>query len=112
MISALPSYKLAEALEEGSDDSADGKITAELSRMLMKIDWVHVAVVHLEYEGNPEQVLPKPGFGHLVPAVEDSNILGVIYDSCAFPEHDRLVRSLNSKSLLRYDLLKDLFSWK
>jgi len=89
VISALPSYKLAEALEEGSDDSADGKITAELSRMLMKIDWVHVAVVHLEYEGNPEQVLPKPGFGHLVPAVEDSNILGVIYDSCAFPEHDR-----------------------
>ena len=29
------------------------------------------------------------GFGHLLPSFEDGPMLGVIYDSCTFPQHDR-----------------------
>ena len=29
------------------------------------------------------------GFGHLLPSFEDGPFLGVIYDSCTFPQHDR-----------------------
>ena len=30
-------------------------------------------------------VLPVDGFGYLVPTWEKSNVLGVVFDSCAFP---------------------------
>ena len=34
-------------------------------------------------------ILPKDaGFGFLVPSCESESIMGVIYDSCSFPEHD------------------------
>ena len=29
------------------------------------------------------------GFGHLLPSAESGPILGVIYDSCSFPQHNR-----------------------
>ncbi|KAM8920907.1 protoporphyrinogen oxidase [Pelodytes ibericus] len=45
-----------------------------------------VAVVNLEYDG---EVLPVSGFGHLIPSFEDQVLLGIVYDSLAFPEHNR-----------------------
>ncbi|NWT13958.1 PPOX oxidase, partial [Vireo altiloquus] len=44
-----------------------------------------VAVVNLQYQG---AALPVTGFGHLVPSSEDPALLGIVYDSVAFPEHD------------------------
>lgn len=29
------------------------------------------------------------GFGHLLPSWEDQDLLGVVYDSVAFPQHNR-----------------------
>ncbi|XP_064595579.1 protoporphyrinogen oxidase-like isoform X2 [Liolophura sinensis] len=58
----------------------------ELKAFLSSIPAVTVAVVNLEYSGH---VLPAQGFGHLLPSSEDGKMLGVVYDSCAFPEHDR-----------------------
>lgn len=40
-------------------------------------------VVNLAFKG---PVLPKKGFGYLVPSEEKEAILGVIFDSCIFPE--------------------------
>ncbi|XP_032898494.1 protoporphyrinogen oxidase isoform X2 [Amblyraja radiata] len=57
-----------------------------LAQALGKIGSVSVAVVNLEYEG---RVLPVTGFGHLVPSGECGEILGVVYDSCSTPQHDR-----------------------
>ncbi|XP_072420822.1 protoporphyrinogen oxidase isoform X1 [Chiloscyllium punctatum] len=54
---------------------------------LQQIDSVSVTVVNLEYDGS---VLPVTGFGHLVPSQESREILGVVYDSCSFPEQDRV----------------------
>ncbi|XP_072354403.1 protoporphyrinogen oxidase-like isoform X6 [Scyliorhinus torazame] len=58
-----------------------------LCESLRKIASVSVAVVNLEYEG---LVLPVSGFGHLIPSHESSEILGVVYDSCSFPQQDRV----------------------
>ena len=77
VISAVPAAQLAQALP-GSQ--------ALLSESLGKITSVSVAVVNLEYEGD---VLPVEGFGFLVPSREPLDVLGVIFDSCAFPQNDR-----------------------
>ncbi|XP_054443840.1 protoporphyrinogen oxidase isoform X3 [Pteronotus mesoamericanus] len=58
---------------------------APLARVLGTIAAVSVAVVNLQYRGAR---LPVQGFGHLVPSSEDPGILGVVYDSVAFPEQD------------------------
>ncbi|XP_046543186.1 protoporphyrinogen oxidase-like isoform X2 [Haliotis rubra] len=53
---------------------------------LMEIPAVSVVVINMEYEGLQ---LPYEGFGHLLPSFESGPVLGVIYDSCTFPEHNR-----------------------
>uniref|UniRef100_A0A8D1KSK8 Protoporphyrinogen oxidase n=1 Tax=Sus scrofa TaxID=9823 RepID=A0A8D1KSK8_PIG len=58
---------------------------APLAHALSTINAVSVAVVNLQYRGAR---LPVQGFGHLVPSSEDPVILGIVYDSVAFPEQD------------------------
>nr|XP_046172199.1 protoporphyrinogen oxidase [Oncorhynchus gorbuscha] len=77
IISALPAKALASALPSAAQP---------LSQQLLEIATVTVAVVNLEYEGS---VLPVTGFGHLVPSSEDRGLLGVVYDSVPFPQHNR-----------------------
>ena len=92
VISALPAHALVSALrqpQEGGRASDQSRGLKKLAGLLERINWVDVAVVHVEYDGEPQENLEMLGFGHLVPAVEKSNILGIIYDSCSFPEHDR-----------------------
>lgn len=78
VISALPAHTLATLL---------AKDWEPLASDLSNIRAVTVAVVNLEYEGN---VVPMDGFGFLVPSSDAVQILGIIFDSCAFPENDRL----------------------
>ena len=85
VISALPSHDLTRVLQASSHDADLHK----LSKWLSEIHFVDVAVVHVEFDGPPEKNLPSLGFGHLVPKTETSNLLGVIYDSCLFPEQNR-----------------------
>ncbi|XP_021481437.2 protoporphyrinogen oxidase isoform X2 [Oncorhynchus mykiss] len=77
IIAALPAKALASALLTAAQP---------LSQQLREIATVTVAVVNLEYEGS---VLPVTGFGHLVPSSEDRGLLGVVYDSVPFPQHNR-----------------------
>ena len=63
-----------------TDDSLSG-----FSSDLKSIPGVDVVVVCLEYSAED---LVQPGFGHLLPSCEDGKVLGVIYDSCMFPELD------------------------
>ncbi|XP_069463275.1 protoporphyrinogen oxidase [Ambystoma mexicanum] len=75
LISALPAKVLGQI------------VPAEpLARELRQIDAVTVAVVNLQYDGH---ILPVTGFGHLVPSFEDRILLGIVYDSIAFPEQNR-----------------------
>jgi oxygen-dependent protoporphyrinogen oxidase len=45
----------------------------------------HVSVVNMGYL---EPVLPLKGFGYLVPTCEKEEVLGVIFDSCIFPQQN------------------------
>ncbi|XP_034730807.1 protoporphyrinogen oxidase [Etheostoma cragini] len=77
IISALPAKALASILPPSCHP---------LIQLLQDISTVTVAVVNLEYEGS---ILPVSGFGHLLPSSEDQAVLGVVYDSVPFPQHDR-----------------------
>ena len=58
------------------------KLLADLGKF--EASNVHVYLVEM-----PKMVLPKEaGFGFLMPTCENETVLGVIYDSCSFPEHD------------------------
>ncbi|XP_078143493.1 protoporphyrinogen oxidase [Centroberyx gerrardi] len=76
IISALPAKALSSALPSSFQP---------LIQQLQDISTVTVAVVNLEYEGS---ILPVTGFGHLVPSSEDRGLLGVVYDSVPFPQHN------------------------
>ncbi|XP_036930690.1 protoporphyrinogen oxidase isoform X1 [Acanthopagrus latus] len=77
IISALPAKALSAALPSSCQP---------LIQQLQDITSVTVAVVNLEYEGS---ILPVTGFGHLLPSSEDHGVLGVVYDSVPFPQHNR-----------------------
>ncbi|XP_058231867.1 protoporphyrinogen oxidase isoform X2 [Hemibagrus wyckioides] len=77
VISALPASVLASLLPPAA---------APLSHLLCEINTVSVGLVNLEYEGS---VLPVTGFGHLIPSSVDKSVLGVVYDSVPFPQHNR-----------------------
>ncbi|XP_015117488.1 protoporphyrinogen oxidase [Diachasma alloeum] len=55
----------------------------QLARELEAIPAVTVAVINFEFPG---KVLPMEAFGFLVPPKEKIPILGVIFDSCVFPQ--------------------------
>ena len=72
--SAIPSYSLSKLL--------DNKHSL-LKQKLDSIPFVNVAVVNLEYNG---KLVQREGFGFLVPPCENLSILGIIYDTCSFPQ--------------------------
>uniref|UniRef100_A0A8C6R382 Protoporphyrinogen oxidase n=1 Tax=Nannospalax galili TaxID=1026970 RepID=A0A8C6R382_NANGA len=76
IISAIPASVLSKLLPAEA---------APLAHVLSTITAVSVAVVNLQYRGAR---LPVQGFGHLVPSSEDPSVLGIVYDSVAFPEQD------------------------
>ncbi|KAJ3326332.1 hypothetical protein HDV06_000208 [Boothiomyces sp. JEL0866] len=75
VICTIPSRDLSKIV---TDSALQGKLSS--------IPSVTVGVVNLVYKGD---VLKAKGFGFLVPQSEAKNldIIGVVYDSCAFPEH-------------------------
>lgn len=76
IISSLPAQNLAKLLDEQHPD---------LSKYLLDIPCVDVAVVNLQYKDN---LNPYDAFGFLVPPSENLPILGVIFDSCCFPNEN------------------------
>ncbi|XP_005096895.1 protoporphyrinogen oxidase [Aplysia californica] len=77
VVSAVYSKDLASVLPNAMSD---------LKEDLSSLPAVSVVTVNLEYKDN---VLPVKGFGHLLPSSESGPILGIVYDSCTFPEHNR-----------------------
>ncbi|XP_072317270.1 protoporphyrinogen oxidase [Eucyclogobius newberryi] len=76
IVSALPATALSQLLPPSCQP---------LVSLLQQLPYVTVAVVSLEYSGC---VLPVQGFGHLLPSSEDPGVLGVVYDSEFFPQHN------------------------
>lgn len=61
-------------------------VPESLSKELGSIHSASVAIVHFGYKKN---VLPQRSFGYLVPQKENQPILGTVFDSCIFPEHNQ-----------------------
>lgn len=79
IISSLPAKALAKLVEEQHP---------ELATELSQIPTVTVGVVNLQYD---DKILPMDAFGFLVPPKEKRPILGVIFDSCVFPQDSSTV---------------------
>eukprot|EP00116_Pleurobrachia_bachei_P000399 sb/3460661/ len=75
VVSALPAHVLAKCIKHHEPG---------LSESLSDIDFVDVALVTLEYD----KKLEVKAFGCLLPSYENPQVLGVIFDSVIFPDHN------------------------
>ncbi|RHY60498.1 hypothetical protein DYB30_009080 [Aphanomyces astaci] len=76
VFSALPAPRLAPLVQSVAPSAA-----AALSRL----PFTSLGVVTLGFHRN---LIQHSGFGYLVPTCENQGILGVIYDSCSFPQQN------------------------
>ncbi len=74
---ALPSKEAGQLFE---------KYTPEVSKELSRIPAEGIVVVNFGYDLN---VLPVQGFGYLTPTYAQEDILGVVFDSSVFADHNR-----------------------
>ncbi|CAF1188071.1 unnamed protein product [Adineta steineri] len=72
LISAMPSFELANLLDDKQHEI--------LRSRLNQISFVNMIVINLLYL--KENIFPKEAFGYLIPSREQSNLLGVLFDSC------------------------------
>ena len=63
-----------------------GSVIGDLAKIPHSFSELDLWVVNLAYKGD---VLPKKGYGYLVPSVEQENLLGMIWDSSIFPQQNR-----------------------
>lgn len=78
LFSTIPAYALAPLV---------APLHQALSSLLADIPTVSLALVSLGYH---RSVLPKKGFGYLVPTREKEKILGVVWDSSVFPQQNQI----------------------
>lgn len=78
--SSIPAYSLAKLVQ---------KQHPELAHNLSEIPFVTVGIVNL-YFATPKPLI-DPAFGFLVPPIENSPILGVVFDSCCIPDQNGTV---------------------
>ncbi|GAB6024316.1 hypothetical protein CHUAL_009006 [Chamberlinius hualienensis] len=81
VISSLPANCLRDVLI--------GDEFSPVIELLNSISFVNVGVVTLQFQQSTQSLLQNnQGFGFLVPSSEPVPILGVIFDSCIFPQHN------------------------
>lgn len=78
--SSVPAHSLAKLV---------GKQHPQLAENLNAIPFVTVGIVNLYF--STQKPLIKPAFGFLVPPIENSPILGVVFDSCCMPDQNGTV---------------------
>ncbi|KAF0852213.1 mitochondrial heme biosynthesis protoporphyrinogen oxidase [Andalucia godoyi] len=70
-----------------------------------------LVVVNVTLEKRYKKNIGRPGFGHLIPSNQGKDILGVVYDSCVFPEQDRGNRNTRLTVMMGGDRRPDILSW-
>ncbi|XP_022130590.2 protoporphyrinogen oxidase [Pieris rapae] len=78
--STIPAHILSRLVERQHPD---------LSKNLSDIPFVTVGIVNLYFSTN--KPLITPAFGFLIPPIENSPILGVVFDSCCIPDQNGTV---------------------
>uniref|UniRef100_K3X4B1 Cilia- and flagella-associated protein 91 n=1 Tax=Globisporangium ultimum (strain ATCC 200006 / CBS 805.95 / DAOM BR144) TaxID=431595 RepID=K3X4B1_GLOUD len=85
VFSTLPAFQLASAVESS---------LPALAKTLQEIQFVSMGMVHV---GFSDRVLDSDGFGYLVPTCERERVLGVVFDSNAFPSQNAASRSMQTR---------------
>ena len=75
---------------------------------LKQIPFSSVVAVSLGYKKN---ILSHRGFGYLVPNIENKKILGVIWDSCVFPQQNRHSGETRVTVMMGGTRQPDLLDW-
>lgn len=76
VVIALPPHEAGRVLEQ---------LAPAAAKRLRDIAMTSLSMVQLGYDS---EVLPKKGFGYLVPSIEKLPIYGVMFDSCIFPSQN------------------------
>lgn len=76
VFSTLPAFQLAPVVE---------KSLPSLAQALQEIKFVSMGMIHVGFN---DKVLASDGFGYLVPSCEGEKVLGVVFDSNAFPSQN------------------------
>ncbi|KAF1336371.1 Protoporphyrinogen oxidase, partial [Globisporangium splendens] len=85
VFSTLPAFQLASAVESS---------LPALAKTLQEIQFVSMGMVHVGFN---DRVLDSDGFGYLVPTCERERVLGVVFDSNAFPSQNAASRSMQTR---------------
>jgi len=64
----------------------------KLAPQFSKESFPHTSIASVTM-GWEEDLLSQKGFGTLAPEIEDASVLGIIYDSCLFPEHNTYMKT-------------------
>ncbi|KAK2711358.1 hypothetical protein QYM36_012518, partial [Artemia franciscana] len=80
LISAIPAISLAPLLKKSHPG---------VSKILQDIKCVTVGLANFEYAG--KDLLQMDAFGFLVPSSQDLSVLGVVFDTCSFPQGDKTI---------------------
>jgi protoporphyrinogen oxidase len=90
-------HRLARALPSASTSS-------ELDAALRAVQYSSVTVVNVAFQKRFSELVPhlRPTFGYLIPPRENQQMLGVTFDSCAFPEHDRHQEQCRFTAMMPY----------
>jgi len=89
VFSSLPAHAMEPLVQE---------IDAESAKLFNTIRSESITIVHLGYS---EDVLERKGFGYLVPSSQDKNILGVVFDSAIFPQHNQNKKETRLTAMLK-----------
>lgn len=97
--STLPAHALSLLVRPFDNKAAD---------VLRDIPCSSIAIVGLAYRQN---LFPHQGFGYLIPSKEKEKILGVVWDSCVFPEQNVSKESTRLTVMLGGARMQDFNSW-
>lgn len=89
IVSAMPAQQLGQLLSP---------LNREMSQLLTSIPYQDLTLVSMGFE---RSVIKYPGFGYLVPSLEQERIGGMIFDSSLFPEHSHRVLETRLTAILR-----------
>ena len=101
IISTIPAWELAKILKESSPTSL------QLTQLLSSVPSVDVTVTNLKYT-NETFPPDKEGFGFLVPSCEKSveGLLGIVFNTCAFPQDGDIILTAMSRGISVEKILK------